>query len=231
MVETPSEVKKVLQVKSLNPLLKAFDDLVERVVEGKNELAVLQKEVAEAREVWEKEKKDHERFLAEKMVGEELERQRKKEAYEYELTMVHKKAADEFTERKAKWERELSGRKEEIESEKRELAELRKTVAGFEVEEERAVKMACVGLEKELTQRFETEKNLREQEVKSEREILGLKIANLQEEKLRLGKELEALKKSLDESVRQLKEIAVKVIETGGSAAKLYPEAKSDQTS
>lgn len=42
-----------------------------------------------------------------------------------------------------------------------------------------------------------------------------MKVANLEAENSRLNKEIEILKKSLDEATRQVKEIAVKVIESG----------------
>lgn len=59
------------------------------------------------------------------------------------------------------------------------------------------------------------EKILRDQEVKAEKDLLNMKISNLETDNLRLIKETEVLKRSLDEAARQVKEIAVKVIESG----------------
>lgn len=107
--------------------------------------------------------------------------------------------------------------KDVIAKEKQEPEMFRKQVAGFEGEKEKAIKEACNVLEKELSDQYTAEKKLREQEVRSERELLGLKIANLTSENTRVTNEIVMLKKSLEETTRQLKEIAVKVIESSSN--------------
>ena len=96
--------------------------------------------------------------------------------------------------------------------------DLREKVAGFETEMTKAVKEAQTNLVKEMEAEYTTERKLREQEIKSEKEILNLKINSLVSDNARLTAEVESLKKALDEAARQVKEIAVKVIE--GRAAK-----------
>lgn len=97
--------------------------------------------------------------------------------------------------------------------------------ADFDHQKEAAVKEAEVLLEKNLTEEFEAEKKLREQEVKAEKDISGLKISNLESENSRLTKEMETLRRSLDEATRQVKEIAVKVIESGQPKSQIPSEA------
>lgn len=75
---------------------------------------------------------------------------------------------------------------------------------GFDSQKDQAVQDAQEKLEKELSGQFDTERKLKEQEVKAENS--------------RLTKEIEILKRSLDEATRQVKEIAVKVIESGSQA-------------
>ena len=82
-------------------------------------------------------------------------------------------------------------------------------------EKEKAVAEAQEILQEELVYKFETERKLKEQENKSEKDILNLKIANLTSENNRLNGEIGILKKALEEATRQVKEIAVKVIESG----------------
>lgn len=72
-------------------------------------------------------------------------------------------------------------------------------------------------LEKILTEKFSNEKVLREQEIKAEKELLNLKITNLTAENARQTKEIESLKNALDEATKQIKEVAVKVIESGST--------------
>lgn len=207
-------------VKKLNTYEDAFNNLVVSITKAKDEFLKLQKEIAEIKESWEKEQKDYALRLQEKNQQEETERRREKEAYDYETKMQRRQDEDAFLEKKAKWERDLLARKDEIDGEKKELEALRKQVAGFDTELEKAVKEAQSMLQKELTDGFATEKKLREQEVKAEKDMFALRIANLTQENARQAKEIESLNKSLEDATRQLKDVAVKVIESSGNTVK-----------
>lgn len=101
-----------------------------------------------------------------------------------------------------------------------ELNELRKLVASFDEEKDKAVRITQEAITKELNERYEFEKRIRDQEFKSQLEVLNLRLNNALTENSRQAKEVEALKKALDEATRQVKEIAVKVIESGSSQLK-----------
>ena len=133
------------------------------------------------------------------------------------MTRKRKVAEDEFNDKKATWEKQLRDSQDQITKDKQELEDLRKLTENFETEKEKAIKEAQVTLEKELTQKSESENRLKDQESKSDREILNLRITNLQTENSRQKAEIDSLKKSLDEATRQVKDIAVKVIESGNS--------------
>lgn len=239
MVDTATTVKKTTRLRktassseqavSLNPASsvktlkvyeQAFSDLLIAVRTSQEEFTTLQKEIDEVRESWKKEQKDREAGLIEKAQQEEIARKRNNETYVYETNRARKAQEDEFTEKKAKWERELELRKEEIAKEKQELEMFRKQVAGFEEEKNKAIKEACALSEKQLQTAFITETKLREQETKSEKELLVLKITNLTQENGRLNNEIISVKKSLEDVTRQLREVAVKVIESSGPQAK-----------
>jgi len=79
------------------------------------------------------------------------------------------------------------------------------------------VKEALINLQKELKEKHESEIENLIQQYKSEKSLLELRIENLVSENSRLTKEIEGLKKALDDSTRQIKEIAVSVIEAGKS--------------
>ena len=190
---------------------------------AKEEFTALQKAIDEVRESWNKEQRDHEIAVAERDQQEEIAQKREKETYHYETSLARKKAEDEFLEKKQRWERELAERKDEIAKEKEELEFLRKQVEGFEEEKEKAVKEASLKLQKELTERFTVEKKLREQEVESEQELLALKITNLTQENARQSQDVALLKKSLENSIAQLKDVAVKVIESSGNKSQANP--------
>lgn len=225
--KTPTSAEEVIQVptatsslKEINNLLATFNDLISKISQAKTDFENLQKEITDTKELWLKEQQDHTRQKQERNQQEEIQKRREQELYEYETSLSRKRAEDEFNERRLKWERELAQRKEEIEKEKKELEELRKQASGFETEKDKAVKEACTALEKDLTNEFTIEKKLREQEFKSEKEMLGLKIATLTAEKTRQLNEIESLKKAFDESAKQLKDVAVKVIESNNPPQK-----------
>ncbi len=196
-------------------ITKIFEELTIKITQSKQGYESLQRQIEQTRQEWVREQKQYEVELSQQKTQGELERKREKETYEYSTTLARKRIEDEFQDKKLAWEKELSQRKEELENQKRELEELRKLSAGFDEQTEKAVKEALDVSEKELTDKFNQEKKLREQEVKSEKDILGLKISNLEGENSRLVKELEILKRSFDEATRQVREIAVKVIESG----------------
>lgn len=191
-----------------------FTDLVEAISKTREEFINLQKEIAQVKELWAKEQEEHIRQLTERDQQEELTRKREKETYQYETAKERRLSEDEFLERKAKWEKDLQSKKDELQKEKEELLMLRKQVSGFDAELEKAVKEGRISLQKELTDQFLTEKKLREQEVKAEKELLGLKIQNLVQENTRQNQEIIALKKALEEATAQLKDVAVRVIES-----------------
>lgn len=206
-----------LSSKALKPIGEAFTKLTVVIAATREEYEALQKQISEVKEVWDKEQRIHKVQIAELNQEEELTKKREKEMYNYETSLARKKAEDEFEERKNKWEKELQDRKDEIAKEKQELETLRREVAGFEIEKEKAVKQACSVLQKELSEDYITEKRLREQEVKGEKEILVLKITTLTQENTRQSQEIALLKKSLEEATRQLKDVAVKVIESSSN--------------
>lgn len=208
VIEVTPVVKTATKIDPFISLLKDVDEV-------QSEFERLQKEIYQTKEVWVLEQKAHQKELEERNIQEELERKRNKETYEYETIRKQKMAEDEFADKKAGWERQLRDQQETLAKEKAELLELRKMVDGFATEKETAVSQAQEILRKELTFKFETERKAKEQEVKAEKEILNLKIANLSAENNRLNAEIENLKKTLEEATRQVKDIAVKVIESG----------------
>lgn len=208
-------------IKSIKTYEESFVNLLNTISISKEEFSFLQKEITGARETWVKEQQDHEREVVERNQQEEVARKREAETYTYEAALIRKKAEDEFLERKAKWEKELTSKKEELQEDKEELESLRKQVLGFDAQIARAVKEATDMLKQDITDAFITEKKMREQEVKAEKELLGLKITNFTQENSRLTSEVALLKKSLEEATSQLKEVAVKVIESSNSSLKI----------
>lgn len=215
IAETPIATKPVttLSDKTLETVLAHLSELSIKAEQAKVEIAALQKSITETKENWEKEKEVHVREVAVRDMEEELKRKRDKEEYDYQEKMARKKAEDDFAERKTIWERELAQKKDQIDAERKELSQLRTLTAGFETDKAKAIKEAQAALTKELEEKFGTERKLREQEVKSDKDILTLKITSLTAEVSRQAAEIVTLKKAFDEATAQVKDIAVKVIE------------------
>lgn len=214
-ISTPSPATPAVQT-----ITEAFNELLSKIHQSQAEFERLQREIIQIKQSWEQEQKGHQLELVQQRQQEELERRREREAYEYELTRNRKIAEDELAYQKAAWTRELQEQKDAIEKDRQELSQLRTQVTAFEAEKIKAVKEAQAILERQLTEKFENEKKLREQEMKSDKELLNLKVASLSEQNAKQAKEVESLKRALEEATRQVKDIAVKVIESGGSLAK-----------
>ncbi len=197
------------------PINKLFDELSASIAESKLEFDNLQKEIFQTKEEWIRETKQYEIEQTQQKTQSELERKREEETYQYNTTLARKRTEDEFQDKKMSWEKDLAQRKAELEAQRKELEQLRKQVADFEGLKEKAVKEAQTQLEEELKDNFENGEKLREQEVKAEKDLLNMRISNLETDNGRLIKEVEILKRSLEEASRQVKEIAVKVIESG----------------
>lgn len=217
---TSADISTPMPTLATHTITEEFDELISKIHQSQAEFERLQREIMQTKQSWEQEQKVHQLELVQQRQQEELERKREREAYEYELTRMRKMAEDELAYQKAAWAKELQEQKDAIEKDQRELTQLRTQVAAFEAEKIKAVKEAQAVLERQLAEKFENEKRLREQEVRSERELLNLKIASFADQNAKQAKEIEALKRALEEATRQVKEIAVKVIESGGNLAK-----------
>ncbi len=243
MSVTTSTVKRTTRVKktasreseessaAVSPSLKTnkaledgFVSLVTAISSAKDEYIILKRQIEEVKEEWIKEQRLHELQLQERDQQEEIARRRSQELYDYEITLKRRQEEDQFSDKKQKWEKDLQVRKDEIEQEKKELEELRRQVAQFETEKQKAAKEACLQLQKELTDGFSHEKNLAEQDFKREKEILTLRVEMLTNENARQIQEIEALKKALDEATKQLKDVAVKIIESSNPSKSPSPQ-------
>lgn len=197
-------------------LLSAFAEVENQIATAKSAFEALQKEIFEARTDWEKEKIAHEQENAERNQQEEINRQHEQELYAYEANLKRKKAEDEFTAKKEAWERDLSAQKDTLTKERQELEALRKQVAGFEAEKAKAVKEAVTVLEKQLRSAFDIQNKLADQETKGREGMLNLRLETLEKDNLRLTEELATLKQALNRATEEVKDIAVKVIESRG---------------
>lgn len=216
--ETATEPIAPKPSKATDSISETYTLLINKLTTLQTEYNTLQKQITETKESWIKEQKNHQLQVEELNKQEDLQRKRDQETYFYGRERERKIAEDQFTDKKVAWEKYLKDQKEALDKNHLELEELRKKVATFESEKQQTINEAQEVLQKQLTQAFETEKRLREQEIKAEKEMQNLKITNLTTENSRQAREIEALRKALEEATQQVKDIAVKVIESGSSS-------------
>lgn len=216
-------------IKSVSSLTNTATKLIAEITDFRDQITSLEKSIAETKERWEKEQKEYVQEMHEQNQQEEIARKREEETYQYETKLTRKRAEDEFTERRAKWERELADQKEQLAKEHEELTTLRKQVAAFEEEKEKLVKTTSAAVQKELAAAFSTERKLREQEVKSEKDMQTLKLTTLTNDNQRLNQEITRLKQALDSANREVKDIAVKVIDSRRPLPSPEPQKQSSR--
>lgn len=166
-----------------------------------------------------KSEKDKEKELLEKAQSEykqELEKQRKREEeeYLYNLKLARQKDEDEYNKQKEAKELELKNREAEIQKNEQELIDLRNLVADLEQKLETETAKVSQQVKAETTKELETAFNLERKDTEREKQIAELTISNLQKTISNQDAEIVELKKQLIQATSQVKDIAVKVIES-----------------
>ncbi|KKT74117.1 MAG: hypothetical protein UW86_C0014G0008 [Microgenomates group bacterium GW2011_GWA1_Microgenomates_45_10] len=209
-------------------LSNSFTDLIAKVSATQQEFERLQKEIEGMKQVWVKEQQDHQKEVTSRNESTEIARKRDQEAYDYDLSRRRKVAEDQFDDEKFAWEKQLRENHDQIEKDRQELGQLRKLTETFEAEKEKLIKLTEDETKRRLEAQFGIDKKIREQEFKAEKELLTLRIDNLSSENSKYIKEIDGLRRALDEATRQVKDIAVKVIESGGNnSAKTANQAEN----
>ena len=153
------------------------------------------------------------------------EMKRAKEAADYELNKNRQEKLDELeidlrTRRRAHEEtisqekQALQLKKEELEKQETELKQLRKQTQEFPDQLEKAVKQAVGTAQSEEQARAKVAKDLLEKQVEGEKAVSQLKVQNFEKLVKDQTEEIKALKSQLEQATRQVKEIAVSVIDS-----------------
>jgi len=203
----------------------------------------LNQEIEALRAEREKEKNEYETMVKERDIAEKKRRDREKEEYEYSFKREQKLAKDKFEDEKAKLEKEIQVKKEQMESELRarekviaekeeELNELKKRVSAFPKEMEAAIAKAV----KDSTDRLNLEAKNREELMKKEfigeKNVLTTRIESLEKIEKEQNEQITKFSQQLEKAYQQVQEIAVKTIE-GSSTIKSFANLQqwiSEQT-
>lgn len=202
-----SEAEKLLSLKKAveisksdletNFRIKSQAEMLKKLFESYSQKqSDLEKEMNSKHIEWEEEQKSYEENLKRR-------RQREEEEYKYQADLE-----------KRRWEGELEEEKQAYQQKLTELEELKKQVAQFPSEKEKSISEAVGKALTEARKQSETEKSFTKQESETALKIAGLKISQLENTVKDQNVEIAQLKKQLEEATKQVKDIAVAVIES-----------------
>ncbi|MBW1714708.1 MAG: hypothetical protein JRJ77_02620 [Deltaproteobacteria bacterium] len=231
------ELKELYEIeRSAETLAALIEAQKQRRQEFESEMAArkeeLNQEIQIIREGWEKDKKAYEAQIKERDNAEAKTREREKEEYSYTFRREQQLAKDRFEDEKAKTEKEILLKKEQMEKDlaerekaiaesEEELNELREKVAAFPKETEQAVNTAV----KETTQRITVEAKNKEELLRKEfdgqRNVLTTRIESLEKTVKEQSGQIANLSEQLEKSYQKVQDIAVKSVEGSSSLKSL----------
>lgn len=197
----------------------------------------LEREIEEIRGEWEREKKHQEAAFKERDVEEKRKREREKEQFDYTFTREKQLAKDQFEDDKARAEKELQVKKEQVEKtltereravaaregalaeREKELEELSRKVANFPKEIETAVNNAARETAEKINLAAKNREELLKKEFDGERNVLTTRIEALERGVKEQREQITKLSQQLEKAYQKVEDIAVKTIE-GSSTMK-----------
>jgi len=243
-----TDIQNAIEIEN-NNLLELYqiksetDSLAALLASQKDKKENYEKEMGEKREAfesemnlkrqqWKLEQENHEYQKNERDQQVKKDRKREEEEYNYNLQLARKKDADNYAEtksalekelsdRKIKFDKELSERDSLISSREKEYNELKLKTENFPAELQRAI----TNTEKSITEKFEFkykhEMALLQKETEGERNLNKQTIESLEKKIKELEEQIKQLTAKSNEASQQVQTIAIKAIE-GASAARAF---------
>ncbi|MBW2108951.1 MAG: hypothetical protein JRI36_09840 [Deltaproteobacteria bacterium] len=192
----------------------------------------LEAEIETLRAQWDQEKREHEVRVKEQRTEEKKRREREQEEFAYNFEREQQLARDKFEDERAKSEREIALKKEQMGKElaeraqalsekEKELEDLKRQVAGFPKNLELSVGKAVKDTAERLKAEAKTREELLTKEFDGERNVLTARIESLQDTVKKQGQQIAKLSEQLEMAYQKVQDIAVKAIE-GSSNAKSF---------
>lgn len=190
----------------------------------------LRQEIETTRAAWEKEQEERDGAVKERDAAEKKKQTREKEEFDYAFQREQQLVTDRFTYEKAKLEKELKDKKEQLENELKsreaaiaekeaELNDLRKRAAQFPKELETAVGRAVKETSERLLLETRTREELLKKEYEGERNVHKTRIDSLEKTAKEQGERITALTTQLEAAYQKVQDIALKTVE-GASNSK-----------
>jgi len=142
----------------------------------------------------------------------DLKRTKQQKIDELEIELKNKRRAHEEIVSQEKQALQL--KKEELEKQETELKQLRKQVGEFPDQLEKAVKQVSEATKIEEQTRAKVARDLMEKQIEGDKAVAQLKIQNLEKMAKDQTDEIRSLKSQFEQATRQVKDIAVSVIDS-----------------
>ena len=186
-------------------------------------------EMKETKEKWEKEKNEFIALNKEKETLVKKERTREEEEYTYNLKLNRKKDQDQYKlqketlekelkEKKAAFEKEITEREKVVKEREIYLDELTKKVESYPKELEKAIKETEKNVAEKLQTQFGFEKEMMAKDLDGERKLKDQIIKSLQEKIKEQNILVAQLTSKTDNAGEQVKQIALKAIESSSKS-------------
>lgn len=143
-----------------------------------------------------------------------VSRKREQEEFDYNLKQLRKKEEDEYEAKKLLKVKDLETRERELLASEIELSNLRKLATELESRLESEVQKCSQKAIQDTTKDLEIKYNLERKDVEMQSQLSQMTIQNQQKSIAQLESEVIELKKQLISATQQVKDIAVKVIES-----------------
>ena len=190
----------------------------------------LEREIAETRDAWDTERKNREVEAKEQATIDAKARQRERDEYQYKFTREQQQSKDQFADEKARIERELTLRREELERQlndreaavavrEKQLADLQDRVNRSPAELEAAVARAAKEASARTLADAASREELLKREFTGEKNVLSTRIVSLEQTVKDQAEQIKQLSQKMEKAYGQVQEIAVRAIE-GSSNSK-----------
>ena len=192
----------------------------------------LRQEIDSTRAAWKKEQEEHDGAVKERDAAEKKRQTREKEEFDYAFKRDQQTVTERFAYEKAKLEKELKEKKEQLEQElqtreaavaakETELSDLRKQAAQFPKELETSVARAIKETSERLTLEAKSREELLKKGAEGERNVFTARIEALEKTTKDQSERVTALTKQLEAAYQKVQDIAVKTVEGASNSKSL----------
>ena len=227
------------ELEELHDITYQAESLVALIETQKRFKEETDQEINETREAFEEEMNQKKATWEEEKAATSKERAREEETYSYELALNRKKEKDLYEEKKQQLEKELNEkvtqatqsldlRESQIAEKEKELEILREQVTQFPEKLQEAIDKTKLETEEAVKRQYQFEIEIGQKEIEGEKRLYEQRVASFLEK----IKEQESLVKSLstkvDQSGKQVQDIAVKAVE-GASVLKAFAAEETNR--